>query len=247
MKLIVAGSTGFVGTELIRQALSNPAIKSIAALARRETAVPENPRENADPSKLKSVVCDDFLNYPDRVKKELENADACIWLIAVTPSQLNQMTLDEARKICLDYTVAGIETITKLPRENSAKPFRFLYVSGAKTERDQTKKPWVLGDYRLMRGEAENRVLAFAQASNGSVEASVAKPGLILAPGRQGPVTQVLSTIGRAIIGLPKVDVSEISATLLDQAINGFTKETLENADLVEIGQRKLTGGEKSS
>jgi hypothetical protein len=72
-------------------------------------------------------------------------------LIAVTPSQLNQMTLDEARKICLDYTVAGIETITKLPRANSAKPFRFLYISGAKTERDQTKKPWVLGDYCLMR------------------------------------------------------------------------------------------------
>jgi hypothetical protein len=79
------------------------------------------------------------------------------------------------------------------------------------------------------------------------VEASVAKPGLILAPGRQGPVTQVLSTIGRAIIGLPKVEVSEVSATLLDQAINGFTKETLENADLVEIGQRKLAGEEKSS
>jgi hypothetical protein len=79
------------------------------------------------------------------------------------------------------------------------------------------------------------------------VEACVAKPGLILAPGRQGPVTSVLSTIGRAIIGLPKVDVSEIAATLLDQAINGFTKETLDNTDLVEIGQRKLSGGEKSS
>jgi hypothetical protein len=33
MKLIVAGSTGFVATEVIRQALSNPVITSIAGLA----------------------------------------------------------------------------------------------------------------------------------------------------------------------------------------------------------------------
>jgi hypothetical protein len=84
MKLIVAGSTGFVATELIRQALSNPAVKSIAALARRETAVPANPGENADPTKLRSVVCDDFLHYSDSVKKELENADACIWYVTYT-------------------------------------------------------------------------------------------------------------------------------------------------------------------
>jgi hypothetical protein len=84
MKLIVAGSTGFVATELIRQALSNPAVKSIAALARRETAVPANARENADPTKLRSVVCDDFSNYPESVKKELENADVCIWYATVT-------------------------------------------------------------------------------------------------------------------------------------------------------------------
>lgn len=32
-----------------------------------------------------------------------------------------------------------------------ARPFRFLYMSGANAERDQTKKPWLLGDYSLMR------------------------------------------------------------------------------------------------
>lgn len=57
------------------------------------------------------------------------------------------MPFSEARKICLDYTVTGIETISPI----ASKPFRFLYTSGVAAERDQTKKPWLLGDYSLMR------------------------------------------------------------------------------------------------
>jgi nucleoside-diphosphate-sugar epimerase len=79
MKIIVAGSTGFVGTELIRQALSNPAITSIAALARRKTEIPKNAGPKADESKLHSVICDDFTNYSEQAKKDLSDADACIW------------------------------------------------------------------------------------------------------------------------------------------------------------------------
>lgn len=75
MKLIVAGSTGYVGIEIIRQALSHPSITSVIALARRPTEVPEG----VDSAKLKSVICDDFINYSDAVKKELSGADACIW------------------------------------------------------------------------------------------------------------------------------------------------------------------------
>jgi len=85
MKLIVAGSTGFVATEVIRQALSNPAITSIKALARRPTAVPQNAGPGADVSKLKSVVCDNFEKYPESVKQELAGADACIWYVLLSP------------------------------------------------------------------------------------------------------------------------------------------------------------------
>lgn len=79
MKIIVAGSTGFVATEVIRQALSNPAITSIVALGRRTVEVPQNAGPGADASKLKSIVSDNFENYSESVKKELSGADACIW------------------------------------------------------------------------------------------------------------------------------------------------------------------------
>ncbi|TGO48600.1 hypothetical protein BOTNAR_0467g00120 [Botryotinia narcissicola] len=243
MKLIVAGSTGFVATELIKQALSSPKITSIIALARRETSVPQTMEDNADITKFKAVICGDFSNYSESVKKELEGADACIWLIAITPSKMKDSTLDEARKICVEYTVNGLETITQLPRGKGAEPFRFIYVSGHKSERDQSKQPWVMGDYLLMRGEAESRVIDFAQASNGAVEACIAKPGLIDGPDRrQGLVGSVLSSIGRSLIGLSKVDVSQIAATLLEQAVKGIEKETLSNEDLIRTGDKVLSG-----
>ncbi|WP_394830007.1 hypothetical protein LVJ94_26220 [Pendulispora rubella] len=240
MKLIVAGSTGFVGTEVIRQALANPAVTSIAALARRVTTVPQSTGPGADTTKLTSVVCEDFERYPERVTRELAGADACIWLIGVTPSHLKKMPWQEVRKICLDYTVAGLAASAQLPRAPASKPFRFLYVSGANAERDPRKKPWVLGDYCLLRGDVESRVLEHAKESRGAVEACIAKPGLIDAPGRTGLMMKTVQTIGRSLIGLPKVDLGEMAAALLEQAVNGLEKDTLLNADLVRIGTKAL-------
>jgi N-acetyl-gamma-glutamylphosphate reductase len=76
MKLIIGGSTGLVGTELLRQALSHPAITSIVGLSRRETQLPAGAPNSG---KLRSIVVDDFEHYSDAVRKELEDADACIW------------------------------------------------------------------------------------------------------------------------------------------------------------------------
>jgi hypothetical protein len=79
MKLIIGGSTGFVATELLSQALKNPAITSIIALGRREATVPADADSNAAKTKLRSIICENFEEYPDSVKSELANADACIW------------------------------------------------------------------------------------------------------------------------------------------------------------------------
>ena len=66
----------------------------------------------------------------------------------------------------------------------------------------------------------------------------MAKPGLITAPG------QILKTIGATVlkytISLPNVNVSECSAAILHEVVHGFTKEPLENEDLVRIGGKTL-------
>ncbi|KAI0967750.1 hypothetical protein F4678DRAFT_474930 [Xylaria arbuscula] len=240
MKLIIVGSTGFVATELIRQALAHPKVTSIIALGRRNASLSTNAESDSHKGKLKSVICRDFEVYSEDVKAEMAGADACIWTIAVPPSKLKSVTWEEACKISRDYAVTAIETIYQSRRENASSGFRFTYISGSNAERDPSKKPLILGDYCLMRGEAETRILTCARESNGTVEACVAKPGIIEDPSRTGILSKMVENVGRTIIGLPKVNVREISATLLDQTVDSFEKDTLQNEDLVRIGQRVL-------
>ncbi|KAL2129638.1 hypothetical protein VTI74DRAFT_7495 [Chaetomium olivicolor] len=238
MKLIVAGSTGFVATEVIRQALSNPDITSIVALGRRPAAIPSSLDTAANTTKLNSVILKDFDNeYPAEVTKELSGADACIWTIAVLPSQYKSMPWEHVVKICRDYPVRGLETISQLAGSaEGKKPLRFIYVSGALAERDQTKKPMMLGEYCLLRGEAETHLLEAARKLNGTVQAGIAKPGLITE--NEGLIPMIKRTM-LPFIGLPAIRITEIAAALIDQAVNGLEKDTLLNEDMVRIAHQK--------
>ncbi|KFZ09904.1 hypothetical protein V501_05438 [Pseudogymnoascus sp. VKM F-4519 (FW-2642)] len=236
MKLVVAGSTGFVGTEIVRQALSHPAITSVVGLARRSTPTPHNAGPGMDARKLKSVICEDFMDYTDDVKQELAGADACIWLISVTITRARSVPQEKAREICLDYTMTGLDSISQL---STSKPFRFIYTSGAKSKRDTSKAPWLMSDYLLLRGEVETRVLSYAKESGGNVEACVVKPGLV--DGETGSIVRAMQTVGCYMINMPRVEVCDLAAALLQQVVEGFDSDTLLNEDLVRIGQKALT------
>ena len=81
MKLIVAGASGYVASEIIRQALGIREITSVIALARRPVDTPANLGSGADASKLRSVVIKDYGEYSEDVKTQLAGADACIWYV----------------------------------------------------------------------------------------------------------------------------------------------------------------------
>ncbi|KUI55332.1 Protein fmp52-1, mitochondrial [Cytospora mali] len=232
MKVAIGGSTGFVGTELVRQALAHPAITAVVGLSRRDTPVP--PGSEANATKLTSVVCNDFETYSQDVKKELHGTDACIWTIAVTPSKQNTLPFDDVCRISRDYAVTAIKALASGPREHG-QPFRFIYVSGigarrdrAEAESDKFLVERGLVEYCLMRGDAESQILTFADKSSGEVEASVARPGLIHGPGKER----------RTIAGVPYIELHELAAALLDQVMNGVGKDTMMHDDLVQLGQK---------
>ncbi|KAJ1555782.1 hypothetical protein HK405_013187 [Cladochytrium tenue] len=252
MNVVVAGASGFLGTELVRQALLGPCaprVASVVALARRPVA---DPRSTPDTStdvpatpKFKSVVCTDFEHYPDSVLDVLRGADACIWTIGVTPTKARGMAWEEVCKISRDYAVTAVDTISKLAASRDAsdkhrRPVRFVYISGVSAERDQSKKPWVMPEMLLMRGEAETLVLESARRSDGVVEACVAKPGYIGEAQAAGGLAGFVGAAARALLGVPSVGKAEIAAALLDQCARGFESDTLTNADLVRIGRRSL-------
>lgn len=78
MKIIVAGATGLLGREIVRQTLHIREITQVIALARK----PVQLEEGLDSSKIKTVVISDYGDYSDDVKAEFAGADACIWCVS---------------------------------------------------------------------------------------------------------------------------------------------------------------------
>ena len=77
MKVILAGTSGFVGKEILHQSLAHPSISNIVVLTRR-------PIQIIHP-KLKVLIHDDLLTYNSTVIQELEGAESCIWYASYTP------------------------------------------------------------------------------------------------------------------------------------------------------------------
>jgi nucleoside-diphosphate-sugar epimerase len=77
MKIIVAGATGLVGSEIIRQCLDIRAVTEVIALARKPIQIDES----TNFSKVKTVLIEDYGYYPDHVKAAFAGADACIWCV----------------------------------------------------------------------------------------------------------------------------------------------------------------------
>jgi nucleoside-diphosphate-sugar epimerase len=73
MKIILFGSTGFIGKSVLDQCLNNPAITSLVAISRRDLS------EKAANPKLEVAINEDFKVYPDAVLEQMKDADACIW------------------------------------------------------------------------------------------------------------------------------------------------------------------------
>jgi nucleoside-diphosphate-sugar epimerase len=73
MKVILTGSTGFIGGEVLKQCLSNPQIDSLVVLSRRDL-----PHLNSKP-KAKVIIIKDFIQYSSDAVNEFEDSDACIW------------------------------------------------------------------------------------------------------------------------------------------------------------------------
>lgn len=161
MKIILTGTTGFIGQEVLAQCLSNPSITSLVALTRRDSHY----HYPSTVSKLHVHLMQDgdFLSYSDpELIKAIQGADACIWSLGIVPSQAKK---DEElnRRVSVDYTVAAAKAFQEAfgfsevnsdanminPARN--KRFRFVYVSGFLAERDQSKSLWFAQDLRRIR------------------------------------------------------------------------------------------------
>jgi hypothetical protein len=68
--------------------------------------------------------------------------------VAITVSGSRLMPFEDVKRICQDYTIAGLKAMHEA---HPAKPFRFLYVSGIGTVRDPKVTPMFEPKYAWMR------------------------------------------------------------------------------------------------
>ncbi|KXH59146.1 hypothetical protein CNYM01_06471 [Colletotrichum nymphaeae SA-01] len=250
MKLIITGASGFVGTELLKQSLRIPAIKTVIALTRQPLGISAESSSDSDHSKLKNIVVEGYDQYSVETKAEFATADACIcdlpWgdrTVAITPSKSTLYDWNEICRVCYESPLAGLRAMLEARGSSTANtdkntPFRFIYMSGAKTERDQSKTPSFKPEYSLLRGKTEAAVLALAKEHEAQPDACVVKPGLITAPNdflRMAVACALWWTVS-----LPSIGVREISTAMLNQSLFGFEKDTLENDDLLRLGESEL-------
>jgi hypothetical protein len=89
MKIILTGSTGGIGSEVLQQCLQHLSITSIVALSRRPL-----PASVANNPKLKVVIMEDFLSYNDSLLRQLDGSQACIWW-GLNPGTLSATTANQ--------------------------------------------------------------------------------------------------------------------------------------------------------
>lgn len=68
--------------------------------------------------------------------------------MAITPTKSKMYDFKDVVRICQAGT---IEALKAMYEAGVSKPFRFLYMAGMGTERDQTKTPDWMPQYSLMR------------------------------------------------------------------------------------------------
>lgn len=136
--------------------------------------------------------------------------------------------IETCRNVSVEYTKTAIMAFSQLSSAN--KPFRFVFMSGFLSSRDQTKSLWFLGEGRRLKGQAENLLLEANEKR--SFDGYVLRPASVLPKE---------TSIRKVIQGLAlSVGVCELSAAAVGLAIHGGEKRLLENTDLVEMGKFAL-------
>ncbi|RDW57616.1 hypothetical protein BP6252_13698 [Coleophoma cylindrospora] len=213
MKVILFGSTGFIGKAVLDRCLKTPSITSLIALSRRDL-----PKEVAHP-KLTVVILKDFKSYPESILELLKDADACIWSIGT-------YTWDPV--VELEYPESFQKALLKVL--DFKKTFTYVYLGGAFTEPDQEKTLWFYSEGRRVRGLAQTKFLEFGE-QNLNVKTYVVRPGGVLA----GDGIPLLGSL------LPTVSVRSLAAVMVDLTVDGGSEAMVENKSIVQRGKELLS------
>jgi uncharacterized protein YbjT (DUF2867 family) len=135
MKIVIFGATGTAGSEVVRQAISDPDITKVIVVVRRPLGF-EHP-------KMQIIIRHDFLDYKELLLVFRE-MDACIWCLGISQTKVNK---EQYFIITHDYAVCAARAMLSVNPEIS---FVFLSGQGA----DSSEKSRIL--FARVKGQTEN-------------------------------------------------------------------------------------------
>lgn len=161
MKFILTGASGFIGGEILSQLLQKPSITSLIILSRRPL-----PELEARSSRIKVILLENFLSYPDSVVYELAGANACLW--ALGGSNSNPTPAGKNDEVEVQYPLTAARALLAAGKLNEQSgeghrvgKIRFLFISGTLSERNQTKPLWFLEEGRRARVSSWIQVVCY--------------------------------------------------------------------------------------
>lgn len=136
--ILICGTNGMIGRSILDLCLEREDINMVTSITRKPLGF-SHPR-------LTEVIHTDFLDYA-AIEHAFKNQDTCFYCIGV---YTGQVSVDEFRKITVDYTIA-FATMAK--KQNPGIRFCFLSGNGA----DLTEKSKLM--FARDKGAAENGLL----------------------------------------------------------------------------------------
>lgn len=223
MKVILIGSSGFIGQQILSECLARPDITSVISLSHRELPISH--------PKLTTILHSDFSSYPESVMAKLEDADACIYALGtVAPSDP-----ERNRRINMDFTLAAARgfaaSLAKSPGvgHQGKRAFRFVYMSGMYTEKDQERRLWIVAENRKMRGQVELELMHLDEEcqlhGNSGFNVYIARPGFVLSK-TSWLNTSVFDSL------LTSIRVDQVAQTVTSIAVQGSDQQIWENREL---------------
>lgn len=135
MKIIITGSTGTVGSEVVRQAVADDDIEQVILIARHPTDIIH--------PKIREIIHKNFLDYGG-LESTFREADACLWCLGISQTSVSK---EEYFVITYDYAVAAAKAMLAA---NQNVTFLFLSGQGA----DSTEQSRVR--FAKVKGQTEN-------------------------------------------------------------------------------------------
>ncbi|KAF1842719.1 uncharacterized protein K460DRAFT_367679 [Cucurbitaria berberidis CBS 394.84] len=234
MKVLIVGATGSIGSVILQHVVRRHDVTQVIALTRRLLS----DHEIGD-KKIKNIVIKDFgdlAKVQDETWEKIQDADALVWAMG---------TYDLNEEVNLNYPLSFQEEFAKRllafprKREGTKDKFRFILLSGAFVEPDQSRRLYYLWDQRRMKGLLHTKTIEFAEAHRDFWEAFIIRPGGILSGGDTYLNKAVEYIFGRSLA----IRSEELGAFVGGLVVHGAQQPVIENLEIVEGGRKLLQEG----